>query len=656
MSLAGPGLSDDLTYSLFQGSTKVGDFEENSITVRPETSGQVLYSIQLTPDAGTIYYELKDTVLMVHPNRLTWKTTPIDAAWDNEGNWISPAGGTVLAPIWCTDVTIPTGATQFPAVVSGDEARDVRFEPATSIGNVTELKYRYAFVDMNPPRNEWFMASAPLKYMYSADYSADYDNWSNAISPSIYMRYFDVAYTESGKTNPDNVAGTSTGNFSRSFANLEELLPSAFGFALYANGAPDFADNNFTATDNFEFPRRNADSTDVRYSYHTASGAWTGSPFYLSRGTAADFDTEWTSESTINFDNRFRFIYENATGSVGSGYTVTTTGGNAVMIGNPFMSYLDFEQFYNDNAGSVQNYFRRWDGTQFYSYTGVGETPTWEDLGGLTGTETTVNQYIAPMNAFFVETIGTGDVNLVFTPQAAAVDNTADALRADTDPVEYLQIGVKANDHSSYTVLAMNAQSSNNYLPGEDIYKLFSPLAEIPEIYTISDKNAVEINRINSESQEHLIPLGIKTTATGPMELSIRAIENITSYDEVILKDIQENISYNLKETDKIEFTKESSDNLEGRFYIQLRQDPTGIAEIDENSSLNAFYDQNKITVVSPQENIIGLTLYSSTGNMIQELNNLSANYYKWDLTGEDGIYILSVRTENGIKNFKFIK
>lgn len=51
----------------------------------------------------------------VHPLKTTWKRNPVNTDWNNWSNW------TDGSPWGCTNVVIPTGATKYPDLISGDE-------------------------------------------------------------------------------------------------------------------------------------------------------------------------------------------------------------------------------------------------------------------------------------------------------------------------------------------------------------------------------------------------------------------------------------------------------------------------------------------------------------------------------------------------------
>ncbi len=658
IGISGAGYSATNTYTLSDGSTTIGTFNAGNLIINPASSGLKYYSIIM--QNGSFSAPVKSMDLNIHPRSAVWTPVSNDTVWSNGANWKpdSPDTGTGSAPYWCTDVTIPGDASSFPVLESGDQCRDIYFKNNASVGKIVSLKYRHAYVEFNPVRNTWIMTSAPLRYMYSADYGADY-SWSNAMSPKVFMRYFDVQYKTSGRTNPDGVRGTSNGNFSRAFAKLDEYLQPSSGFAIWVNGQP-YDDSNFAAPQAYQFPRRDSNGDDVMYSMHDIDGNWVGSPFYMpQRGNDIKTENAWTATSVPDKNNRYRFSYESLLDANNEFY-FSVEKGTTVIVGNPFMSHLDFNRLYDENSSLIYNYYRIWNGSQFYTYIYGSGTSVWTGLDGLTSSsETSVNQYISPMQAFFVETKPEApSANLKFTPQCS-VSKTGSTLRSYTpgNP-QILRISVKAGDQEGHSIVAALPDASNDYVPGEDIYKLFSPFDDVPEIYTVVNENAMEINAVNSDHDFHLIPIGIKTTQTGSMSLNINGGETFSSYDEVKIVDLYNNEEYDLTQTASISFKKSLSENIEGRFYISLRKSSiaTNIEDSDcKNLSIFISNNKNFITVSSPVECIQKILVYDISGKLKYSKQGTNEHYQQLYIKETQGVYILQVKTGTSSKNYKLV-
>ncbi|MDR1679201.1 MAG: T9SS type A sorting domain-containing protein [Prevotellaceae bacterium] len=663
----GAGISPTKTYSLYKADEKIGDFQAKQLTFEADTSGFITYTLQSDSEF------IKNIPIRIHPAAATWKTVPEDSVWKNVNNWAADINkGVDDFPIWCTDVTIPGDAQLYPVLIAGaergDECRDITFKHGASVGKIHLLKYRHAYVEFNPVRNKWTMITAPLKYMYSADLAADI-SWTNALQPQVFSRLFSVAYGENNLPNPDGIMGTSVGDFSESFSNLEVNLTPALGFALWVDGSPEYPDTNFPTGTPYLFPRRDQFGNDVQYDTHyELSGRWVGEPFYLPRGVDISQEAEWTANSVPETNSRYRFIYEDSLNLDNElEFSLSSQESRTTILGNPFMSHLDFNQFYNDNSLAIHNYFRIWDGEAFYSYIPPGSDGSFGGLDGLatvdhplTGSEAA---YIPPMQSFFVDT-QEGASSLKFTP-LTSVTTAGVKVRSLTqqERPDVLRLRMEAGGKTNQAIVALVSGASSGYNTGEDVYKIFSP-EKVPEIYTVANQIAIEINFVDITSETHWIPIGFNLvdTARVEVELDVIGADNMSEDVEVYIIDRQGNISYNAKTELPISFETHGVANLQGRFFLSIEK--TGIerngsmhrdnTETSESGGIDVYANNGNITVSSFDE-ISALTLYDLSGRIQYRLKESGKHFERISARNLQGTYILKVETAGKTKSYKII-
>lgn len=677
LSTTAPDISSAYNYYLYKGDdlAVTGTVSGNTLDFNwiESQSGIILFTFKRKAVGDQNLETLLDIPVFVAPTSTKWAPNTVKQSddWNETLNWISESG--TGFPIWCTDVVIPGDAYYFPTLrYPGLEAcRDITFKDSASVGRIHWLAYRKAFVETSAVRGDWMMRSAPLKYMYSADYHAD-PSWGDgaAINPPIYMRYFDVKYTDNSGSigNPDGTRGISVGNFSKAFANLKEKLNLAAGFVLRVDPG---SNDHFSGT--YKFPRLNADGSEVQFKYHyTNTGVWVEDgdpvnpqyyPFRFTdsgqpgRGTATPLtDAEWNWDSNSQGeDSRYRFIYES--GSTVDPFTVTVSNaGTTNIIGNPFMSYLDFDEFYESNSDKIQPYYRIWNGSSFYSYI-VGSVGI--DGGAWTGLPTgTINEgvrLIAPMQAFFID-MTAGNDQLTFEPDSISVSGRHPSLLPRSAEVinNLLRLYVGMGNDQNSAIIAVLPLASDQYNPKEDVYKLFSFEDSIPEIYTISEGKAIEINALDINGPEKVIPLGVKTSQKGKVRLSWEGIESFTAFRNIILSDLVTQKKYDLKDTKDFIFDKTSTENVEGRFYLIMNNDiVTGIDQNQNENSIRAFSDHETITISSPLHEISGIELYDVAGRLQCRYSDLNTLYYNFKPSVTSGVFILKVTTLFEQKTFK---
>ena len=660
--ISGDDYIPDNKYLLYRNGNKVTTrHSADTIIFHPDTAGIVQYQLvdSLTQKV------VKNLSLNVYPAHTTWIANAGDSNWRNIDNWISDTGESTTYPRWCTNVFLSDSAANYPVLTEKEKCRDITFGDCSSIGKIHKLEYRYAFVDFNVERNEWTMLSAPLRYMYSGDYFADL-SWEHLDSPEIFLCQFDVDYSN-GKQNPDGIGGRYLGNFSRPFSNLQVPIHAGDGLLLWVTGFP-LPDTSFPTGTPYKFPRRDSTNADVLFSYHDEDNVLIGDPFYLQRDNGFN-DYAWTVDTVVpDRDNRFRFIFEESMDPVDSTVYVPVQGGRTIMIGNPFISHIDFDQFYMDNQSYIHNYYRAWDSDRFYTYIGDSldlSGTSWSGLNNLLSTinhpDSVVNQYIAPMQAFFIDVKEGDNIRLKFTQAAStAVGIGVSMLKsAAGEPADLLRLNLKAGEKSSVAFVALAQGASEGYKAGEDIFKLFSPIADVPEIYTVADKTAIEINVTDTGAGDMLIPVGIKTNQTGTMNLEITGAGNVQSAKEIYLIDREKNKKYDLRSSQTaISFEKESADDyLEGRFYLSFEAaggTPTGSGEQPDAAGAIQVFVNNGYVTVSSSEEITGLKLYDLSGKMIYSLAG-SGKYIEKFAMPQSGVSILTIETTERIENRKII-
>ncbi|SHF62048.1 Ig-like domain-containing protein [Dysgonomonas macrotermitis] len=658
ITISGSDLLPGPAYSVYLGDVKKATFDEAYHAMFTESlSGELVYSIM--DGVGTV---MRTVTVTVHPSSATWKAVAVNDSWSDPANWQTTTGGGY--PIWCTDVTLPSVSNIYPTLVDADACRDIVFKSGAAVGQVQRLLYRKAFVELLLNRNRWYMLAAPLRYMYSADYHGDM-TWTDAMSPKIFMMYFDVKTN----LNPDGRRGYSVGNFSIPFADLEEEVDAGKGFALWVNGKEpgyDYADANFPAGTPYRFPRLLPNGSDVSYSYHDAStGEWLYPSESLARGvqTAVPDSLVWVANyanlSADQKDNRYRFAFEESysNGSI----TVPVIPGATNIIGNPFMSYLDFNKFLADNADKVYGYYRIWDGVKFYSYILGGVSEAWGGLSGLTtDTSTSVTgQFVSPMQSFFIET-KPGAESVSFKPANISTGgvSSSTALRATSEGMSnVINLTLDFAGVSSRSIVALHQSASLNYKVGEDIKKLFAPGDQTPEIYTFSDDEvASDINVIGSTAETQTVSVGVRTAKTGSGTIKISGIETVDAYTEVVLEDRQLKKEYDLRKVSSVSFEKTVSGNLEDRFFLRLSKKPvSGIS--DEHLAAGGVFSvrkaPGKVEIESSGQMIRSVRVYNVSGQLIKYLPEVNNTYAEFDTYQFKGAYLITVTTADGENTFK---
>lgn len=374
-----------------------------------------------TVSVSTVVCDGKATVInlttevSVSPRELWWKQDAKDQNWNNPNNW-SQADGTPIqaVPTSCTDVHIPAQVDKgYPDLSAQGTIRDVFGDPVCSdiyfhygaqLGSPQLLTYERAFVDYNfgkmnnggtvvahqqtghttadsklLDRDRWYMVATPLNNMVSGDFSL-------AGYPKTYQRYFVASQSPNSAT---DVA------FTRPFDTMTQTFaPTAYyhGFALkvagWESGRKGYDDHKYLNQINgiIRVPFFADASRAAAYPLHSYDAATGRSTFrYYNEETLAPLAyTEQANRGKGVYP--YRFVYEryNAAKPTSSqiatitdggvtmqGYALPISGvaaGSYFMVGNPFMTPIDFDKLWEFNKDVIYPYYYVFEDNQWRVY------------------------------------------------------------------------------------------------------------------------------------------------------------------------------------------------------------------------------------------------------------------------------------------------
>lgn len=468
--------------------------------------------------AGDYYISIKEgdktlwnaLHVAVHPLRTTWKTAAATSDWNDWSNWTD---GT---PWGCTDVVIPSGCANYPVLKKGENhCAGIHFCAGAEVVNTHYLTYDLAWVELSILPGRYYMLSAPLKEMVTGDMfipsalngnhgTADYftsltsDNTPESrFTPRAYQRLWSSNAPGQTITGRVEVTPDAT-NWTPPFNALNQSLEAGMGFSLKAGNEP-------RSTYTFRFPKLHES-----YTYVNGNGVSTGITETISRTAASG-----------------RFIYENADGSAPAfPYTVTVKNqkaGSTFIAGNPFMAHIDIKEFLRENALV----------TSVKVYDGNTNNSLILADGQLLGTDGG-NEYIAPMQSFFVTV--TGDATelkltykermLVQKPGANLFTlrgNTRIATRSMGRSVtaghQMLRLSAYYEGTSADCLVRIQTNASDGYLADEDSKLLIdNEVAPLISVFTEADGKALDIQQFSSRKE---ISVGFSLKGSGRVLLTL---------------------------------------------------------------------------------------------------------------------------------------
>lgn len=339
------------------------------------------------------------------------------------------------------------------------------------------------------------------------------------------------------------------------------------------------------------------------------------------------------------------------------------------LLGNPYPSSLSISEFFNDNAGDIDQtlYVFRSSGSR---YEGGYASRT---NGGTTAGTFTLGTHIAPMQAFFVRSqTASGSVNFQNDQRATSAGDLNATFNRTEGPSEHyegvLQLGIRpvANpERYSFVTLALHPEATAGYDKGHEAYLIQYNPQGWPTMHFGQQANGEEQNMIikalptaQDASQTISESLQIWTSESGQMQIEAAQISHFAQGATVILEDKQEGIKHYFAANPTYTFQIEEGFHKD-RFVVHLQntyQTPTGLEEDLaklEAQGIKVSAANNAVQVVFEQANEAQIQVLDITG---RELANAQAHQASLELpVGEQAAVIVRIQTAEGLHIVKLL-
>jgi len=634
--------------------------------------------------------------------------------WHDKRNWTPNE-----IPSLCTDVYIPGDCSHYPLLTQDAECNDIYFIQGGELGRPDLLKtYNKARVHLNLglemtvqnsdddldlvldsyntedrllfsagrstplDRERWYMLSSPLRNVVSGDFGF-------GGFPLAYMQKFGPI-TKDGTNYP-------VGEWTDTYTSMKEPLSITEGFAYFVYGydsgsaANSLRNRGCLESGNINdfayFPERVGgyglkeingilelpfyEDRFQREAHRTQKydGINKSTFYYIADGTYPDAmynqivnrKIDEVARESANLGS-YRFIAENrVSGNWQFANPVYHSGAGLgssteFMVGNPYMSSLDMIEFYKDNSALLEPQFRIWDGTDFVSFDiNVANNEILPTVPG-------ESDYIAPMQAFFLVTkTDYANQNIKFDVTKISKVRpfgTPANLRSGKEEENIIRIQASNNISVSHALIAGRENASHSYQKGEDIYKLFSPSAQLPQVYTLADEIPLDMNFINPKG-EITIPIGLKTDYRGMIHLTFSGMNNYFQASKIEFMDVVGNKIIDITDEDSFTYSfnnqKEGISN--GQFFLRFSSSATDISDVLLEDVISVYRNQSVLSISSTLlDPIQRIVIYDLQGKVLYNLDFLNTNFYTINTPTESSLLIVQVTTKTGSKTVKLNK
>lgn len=341
----------------------------------------------------------------------------------------------------------------------------------------------------------------------------------------------------------------------------------------------------------------------------------------------------------------YRFITDGWNGEYNAG---TFAAGEIVLVGNPYMSALDFDEFYVANSLRIKQVYRIYQTPNtYFTYTGDGST----------------DRFIAPMQSFLVETASAGTLDLTFDAESMAIANGGTRLKASrTVPAQRLTIAA-SNPYGETSTSIRQSGAAEDGFDKNDFSLIVDKPDNMPRVYSLvgmqnGRQRALLMNTIQSNNT--VIPLGVVSTYTGNITLTLTGMDNYNA--DIFFLDALENteISITGLETFEHTFTHDPavSAELEGRFKLYISQRTTGYEDnAPEAEVVACISDNDLILIASGSDKISSVTVYDLQGRSLLSREAGGAIQCRIEnAVPMAGVYIARIYTAQGIKEIKIVR
>jgi subtilisin-like proprotein convertase family protein len=367
-------------------------------------------------------------------------------------------------------------------------------------------------------------------------------------------------------------------------------------------------------------------------------------------------------------------------------YDYSVTANTEILIGNPYPSALDADQFITDNLSVIDGSLYFWESFStnnshyladyeggYATYSLMLSVPAVADASGLTSgngatSKPAPTQYVGVGQGFFTIINNTGSIvfnndQRDFARESAnetvyyKTDNTKNKRANLEDERPKLWFSFTDPKGSQKTIgLGYDTSASYEYDNGYDA----KPIDYFNnDLFWLLNNEKLIIQALPELNIEDSLPLGIQITDAGLYKFSISNMENIPDDMDIYLVDKNQNTYYNLRENDAQLILNSGTEN--NQFSIVFQEDNIlGTTSFDDNHIFVSYNSDMKILELHTKEpltSIQNLQIYNILGQNVLNIKLPNSNRIDVSLL-DDGTYILKVasKTNNNQNSIKFVK
>ncbi len=375
--------------------------------------------------------------------------------------------------------------------------------------------------------------------------------------------------------------------------------------------------------------------------------------------------------------------------------TLNLNAGNDYLVGNPYASALDADQFILDNGPLIDGagtdplisgtlyFWEHWGGGSHVTSEYQGGYGTYNLSGGVaaaaygtpdpdvaqvgTGTKRP-ERYIPVGQGFFVTGETTGTINFNNGQRRFQKEGTGSSLfirqaqdgqqttNESADTRMKIRIGFNSvNTIHRQLLLTEDTRASLGFDWGFDglLYQ-----NQMDDMYWLLNSEKYTIQGIDNVSESTVLPIGVHTSDPGLNNIVIDILENVPDNLNIYVHDKELNIYHDLKAT-KYEIYLEAGTYLD-RFEITFTNQALGVEETEMSNSISVSYinTNESISIQNPTlMKIKSIEMFNVIGQSIFTMDEVKTETQTEIKTNKlsAGTYIIKLKTEFGVINKKVL-
>ncbi|WP_439151811.1 LamG-like jellyroll fold domain-containing protein [Winogradskyella sp.] len=375
---------------------------------------------------------------------------------------------------------------------------------------------------------------------------------------------------------------------------------------------------------------------------------------------------------------------------------LTINAGNDYLVGNPYASAIDADEFIRDNGPELDYdgplpdatptisgtlyFWEHWGGGSHILSEYQGSYATYNFSGavasasmgtndpdvGTGGTPTKLpSRYIPVGQGFFVVGENAGTINFnngqrvfqkeggatsVFMRNSEVASSQSSADINTTDERMKFRIGFNSvNTIHRQLLLTIDENTSSDV---DWAYDAKLNEEQMDDMFWMINDDAYVIQASNEAEVSTAYPLGVITDADGINTITIDALENVPSDIDIYLHDIDLDLYHNLRASD-YEIFLNAGEYLE---RLEITFSPNGDALSTDDETINGIdilysNDIEKIVLINPNQiDVKSIEMFNILGQSVHTIENISdSGYSEYDVKNlSTGTYIIKLFTVSG--------